>query len=72
MQVEIKVDKEFFYDVPDILLQDIWDQKRVKGLLIGEQEAFLPVDPDNIAVPITETFRDRSIGTLKGRISEFL
>ncbi len=71
LKIKVQIDKELFLNVPDILLRDIWDKEGIQGLLIGEQETFLAVNPNQVGVPITETvFNGRDID--KGRVSEFL
>jgi hypothetical protein len=45
------------------------DKERIKGFLIGKQDAFLPVEPKQVGIPVAQSFRIRGDFFCLGNIS---
>lgn len=50
------MNKKLLLYVLQVSLEDFWYKEAIQGFLVGEQEAFLTVNPEQVCIPVPETF----------------
>lgn len=56
LQIVTEVNKKLIHNVLQVDLQDFRDEECIKGLFVGKNDAFSPVYPEQVGVPVPKSF----------------